>query len=137
LVNSTTWDMLKTSLTEGIGKGEGIPDLAARVEAVMGDRIRSTPETIARTEVIGAYNGGTLEAWKQSGVVTKKRWLATLDERTRETHTAAHGQVVPLDDDFEVGGFSGPCPGQMGDAGEDINCRCTMTAIVDVLDKEK
>jgi SPP1 gp7 family putative phage head morphogenesis protein len=101
----------------------------------MGERIRSTPETIARTEVIGAYNGGTWQAWRQSGVVTKKRWLAALDDRTRPTHVDAHDQVVGIDEDFSVGGFSGPCPGSMGDAGEDINCRCTMTAVLDISDK--
>jgi len=136
-VNATTYEALQKSLIEGIKAGEDIPTLAKRVEDVMGERIRSTPTTIARTEVIGAYNGGTLAGWKQSGVVTKKRWLAALDDRTRDTHVEAHDQVVGIDEDFSVGGFSGPCPGSMGDPGEDCNCRCTMTAVVDILDKKK
>ncbi len=133
-VNQTTWDNLKASLAEGINAGENISDLSARVETVMGDRIRSSGETIARTEVIGAMNGGTLEAWNQSGVVEKKAWLAALDDRTRETHLEAHtkyqGEPIPMDDDFEVGGGSGPAPGQIGLPEEDIQCRCTMTAVV-------
>ena len=129
-VNDTTWKQLKESLGAGIEGGEGIPKLQERVEQVMGDRIRSTPETIARTEVIGASNGGTLEAWKQSGVVKGKVWLAALDDRTRDSHREAHGQQVGIDEDFRVGGAAGPAPGQMGVAEEDINCRCTMTAVV-------
>jgi SPP1 gp7 family putative phage head morphogenesis protein len=127
-VNETTWERLKSSLHEGIGAGENIPQLEERVLSVMADRIKSTPETIARTEVIGAMNGGTLEAWRQSDVVKTKTWLAALDERTRETHMLAHGQIVALDEDFVVGTGRGPAPGQMGVAEEDINCRCSMKA---------
>ena len=98
----------------------------------MGDRIRSSAETIARTEIIGGANGGTLEAWIQSEVVKGKRWLATLDDRVRDTHAEAHGQEVAIDEDFVVGNASGPMPGQMGTPEEDINCRCTATAILDM-----
>ena len=130
-VNETTWRLLKESLAEGIEAGESIPELAERVITEMGDRIRSTPEVIARTEVIGASNGGTLESWKQSGVVAGKTWLAALDDRTRDTHVEAHGQTVAIDDDFEVGDGSGPAPGQIGLPEEDIQCRCTMNAVLD------
>lgn len=121
-VNETTWQQLKEALKEGVQAGESIPQLAERVEEVMAGRIRSSAETIARTEVIGASNGGALEAARQSGVVKRKVWLAALDERTRETHVAAHGQTVGLDEDFEVGGGRGPAPGQIGLPEEDINC---------------
>lgn len=131
-VNETTWVELKASLGEGIDAGEDIKQLGDRVEAVMADRIRSSKEVIARTETIGAANGGTLEAWKQTGVVTGKVWLAALDDRTRDTHVLAHGQTVGIDEDFEVGAGSGPAPGQIGLAEEDIQCRCSMTAVLDV-----
>lgn len=127
-VNQTTWDMLKASLGEGIEVGDGMDAMTERVEAVMGERIRSSAETIARTEVNGAANGGTLLAWKQSGVVEGKEWLAALDDRTRDDHVDAHGQVVGLDEDFDVGGARGPCPGSMGDPAQDCNCRCTIIA---------
>lgn len=129
-VNETTWQTLRDSLNAGIEDGETIRQLAERVEQVMGDRIRSSGETIARTEVIGASNGGTLEAWRQSEVVEGKSWLSALDERVRPTHVEAHGQTVGLDDDFQVGAGNGPAPGQIGLAEEDINCRCTLTAVV-------
>ena len=129
-VNDTTWKELKDSLAEGYRQGEGTDVLASRVESVMGTRIESDATTIARTETTTAYNTATRESWRQSGVVGAKVWLSALDDRTRETHIEAHGQTVGIDDWFEVGGALGMSPGQMGDAAEDINCRCSMTAVL-------
>jgi len=129
-VEATTWEQLKAAFVAH--PEAGIPELAEIVEQVMGDRIRSSAETIARTEVIGGANGGTLEAWLQSEVVRGKRWLSTLDDRTRDTHAEAHGQEVGIRDDFQVGGARGPMPGQMGAPEEDCNCRCTATAVLDM-----
>jgi HK97 family phage portal protein len=123
-INETTWDLLKTSLGEGLDAGEGIDVLAKRVEKIMAERIRSSAEVIARTETTAAANGGTMLSWQQSGVVRGKRWLAAKDSRTRKTHAAAHGQTVALDEDFRVGGASGPGPGMMSKASESVNCRC-------------
>jgi SPP1 gp7 family putative phage head morphogenesis protein len=130
-VNETTWQQLKESLSEGVEAGESVEELAERVEEVMDGRIESSAETIARTEVIGASNGGMLEAWQQSGVVKGKVWLAALDDRTRDSHVEAHGQEVGLYEEFVVGSARGMAPGQMGEPEEDINCRCTMTAVLE------
>lgn len=130
-VNDTTWDALRATLAEGIDAGEGIGQLAERVDSVMVDRIRSAKETIARTEVNTAANAGTQLSWEQSGVVTGKEWIAALDSRTRPEHASAHGQVVGLNENFVVGGASGPHPGAMGAASHDINCRCSMVAVLD------
>lgn len=130
-VNETTWEALKASLSEGMQAGETIEGLAQRVEEIMTER-RSSSETIARTEVIGAMNGGSLEGWSQSGVVVGKSWLAALDDLVRDTHRAAHGQVVGIDDNFSVGDGHGPHPGAIGIAAEDINCRCSMVPVLDV-----
>lgn len=140
-VNETTWAAVRATLNEGREAGDGIDDLAGRIEATMGDRITSSAETIARTETIGALNGGALQGAIASGVVSGKGWLATFDGRERETHAAAHtryqGSPIPLDVNFDVGGASGPSPGDLGDPGEDINCRCTMTFEVDESDGEE
>jgi HK97 family phage portal protein len=129
-VNETTWDRLKAELVEGIAAGEGTDALAARVRQVMGVRL-SDAERIARTETTGAFNGGTIESWRQSGVVKGKTWLSALDDRVRETHIAAHGQTVGLDEDFAVGDATGPGPGLMSTAAETVNCRCSLVAVLD------
>lgn len=130
-VNDTTWQALRSGLAQGIADGAGLSDLKAIVTTVMDGRIRSSAETIARTEVIGAFNGGSqltaLAIEADTGLRLVKTWITALDERVRDDHAAAHGQAVALTDDFSVGGASGPNPGDMGDAGQDINCRCVVT----------
>lgn len=128
-VTDTTWQRLRRQLAEGIEAGEGIPDLAARVERVMGDRIKSSAETIARTEVHGTFEQtGVLAiqtAADELGLTYTKEWVTALDERVRPDHEAAHGQTVGISEEYEVGGARGMAPGEMGDPAQDINCRCT------------
>ncbi|QDP67984.1 MAG: putative portal protein [Prokaryotic dsDNA virus sp.] len=98
---------------------------------------------IARTETVSAVNFGHLQSAKQSQVVTGKRWLAALDESTRETHEFAHRQERKLEQEFIVGGDSMLAPAQGSLPEENINCRCTMTDVLDfdtinqILDQEE
>ena len=135
-VNDTTWTQLKAALTEGLEAGEGTDLLAKRVKEVMQDRIRSSAETIARTETVSAFSAARTAGFEQSGVVEGEEWLAALDERTRETHIEAHGQVVALGQDFTVGGATGPGPGLIRKASESINCRCSTLAVLKPLGSE-
>jgi len=64
-----------------------------------------------------------VEAYKQSGVVPKKEWIATMDSRVRPSHAAADGQVVDIDKPFEVGGVLMNAPSQ-------INCRCAVSPVI-------
>jgi hypothetical protein len=94
------------------------------------DRTESTWQTrsqrIARTETTGAYNAGSLDAAYVEGQRVKV-WMATGDDRTRDTHLAASGQCVPVEDDFTVGGVPLAMPGDPSGPGhETIQCRCTM-----------
>jgi HK97 family phage portal protein len=134
-VNETTWNQLREGIADAINSGKTIPEIEELVQQVMGDRIRSSAETIARTETIGALNGGSLLGAKQSGVDSKKTWIAALDQRTRDSHIEAHTQYqespIPLDDDFMVGGGGGQAPGQIGLPEEDINCRCAIGWVFD------
>jgi len=98
--------------------------------------LRQRGETIARTETLKALNAGRQEALDQlienpnNDVRAKdvvRAWDSTGDARTRETHAAADGQVVPQGEAFTVGGYSMMYPGDssMGaPPGETVNCRC-------------
>ncbi|MBP2703512.1 hypothetical protein JOL79_06830 [Microbispora sp. RL4-1S] len=82
---------------------------------------------IARTETIGAYNGGAHEGALFRAEVLDlplaKRWLATLDTRVRRTHREANGQVVRLTDPFTVGAATLAFPGDpTGPPHEVIQC---------------
>jgi len=83
-------------------------------------------ETIARTETMRMSNAGAGALYKDWGV-HRKEWLATNDSRTRPSHSAANGQVVSIDQKFEVGGALLMQPGDpSGPPGETVNCRCTV-----------
>jgi SPP1 gp7 family putative phage head morphogenesis protein len=89
-------------------------------------------EMIARTETHGAANYGSQEAAKQTGLPLAREWLAAADDRTRETHREANGQVVGMDDTFRVGDSDLAFPGDPSGPGEEvINCRCAVGYIVD------
>lgn len=55
-----------------------------------------------------------------------KQWDCTLDGVTREEHAKLEGQIVELDEDFTVDGYSAPYPDAFGDPYMDCNCRCCM-----------
>lgn len=130
-VNETTLTRLKNALAEGVLAGESIPELKDRVKAIFYNRADSNSETIARTEVLSSNNAGTLYGYKQSGVVEQKEWLATLDGRTRDAHSAVNGEQVDVDEMFEVDGEELEYPGDPNGSAENIiNCRCTIVPIV-------
>ncbi len=129
-IDDTTREALRAELLEGLGAGEGIPQLADRVSKVFADAKGRRAETIARTETNSAASLGQQAAWEQSGVVKGKEWIAALDERTREAHRQADGQQVPLDSRFVVGGEQLEYPGDPNGSAENvINCRCTVAPI--------
>jgi len=135
-VSETAWANLKGKLTQAMNQGTSVDNLVQIVRDLP-DFAPGRAEMIARTEVIGAYNGGLEEGFRQSGNVVAKVWLATLDDRTRETHLELHETEVPIGSDFvSSSGAKGPAPGQMGEAGEDINCRCSLEAIVGVAEPD-
>jgi HK97 family phage portal protein len=131
-VDATTKDRLATTLAEGIQGGENMLQLSDRVKTVF-DATRARANAIAVTESGAAYNAGTLEAWTQTGgIVEKKVWLSSRDDRVRETHADADGQEVPLSGVFQVGDatLAFPGDGSSQDPGETVNCRCTIEAVL-------
>jgi len=114
--------------------GASIPDVTAQVEELFGDtsipKWKNRARTVARTEVVGAYNGGLHDAFamivaNDPDTEWVKRWLATEDARTRPDHVEADGQTVPFASPFIVGGFPMMYPHDPdGPPHEVINCRC-------------
>lgn len=129
-VNMTTRRQIADILVRGLEEGYTAHELSGRIADHL-DRIKDyRSDRIARTEVIGVNNKAVWEAYKQSGAVKKKQWIATLDERVRDTHEAAHRQVRGIDEYFLVGDSLLMFPGDVGGSPEEvINCRCTIKAI--------
>ena len=57
--------------------------------------------------------------------VPYKKWLSLHDDRVRESHSAADGQIQLADEPYTVGGalLMFPCD-PSGPVGETVNCRC-------------
>lgn len=128
-VTDTTYTALQDALAEGVSLGEGIPELSARVRHVFEVATQARSTTIARTEVISAFNGSAHLTATQlpSDVVGGQEWIATRDGRVRPEHAAADGQVVAMDAAFEVGGEALAYPGDpSGSAANTVQCRCTV-----------
>lgn len=127
-------------IEQGLRDAEGIPDITARINAILtatgSERWPSRARTVARTEVIGAVNAGVyraavLDAQDRGDVAPAKVWLSTVDDRTRPTHTTADKQRTLLTSPFKVGGADLLFPGDpRGPAHEVINCRCSLLPVV-------
>lgn len=132
------FDYVRVELDNGINAGEGIPELAARIDETLlrtnSERWTNRGVVVARTESISAYNGGTNDAFQvmseETGETFEKVWLATMDPRTRDTHFVADGQRVPFGGVFTVGGFPGLFPGDPDlPPQERIQCRCSFLVV--------
>jgi len=130
-VANTTRKRIANAVARGIGKEESSAQIARRIRDEVEPMSYSRARTIARTESHQSAMTGQQEAAEvtaeELGLTMKKEWMATIDDRTRESHSAADGQMVPLDDSFTVGGADLRYPGDPGGPAEEvINCRCVV-----------
>lgn len=115
---------LTRQLTQSIILGESITKMAKRIQDVTNKNYKSSV-TIARTEMTRVQNAGRLDSFKRGealGLKLKKKWISTIDSRTRVSHAKLMGETVDLDKPFSNGLMH---PGGVGKASEVINCRCT------------
>jgi SPP1 gp7 family putative phage head morphogenesis protein len=129
------WNRQKVSsaITQGILQGESIPNIGKRLRKVVGmDKTASIRN--ARTATTGAENAGRVDSYEEAeskGVELEKKWIATLDQRTRSEHRQLDGQTCLIHDKFEVDGEEIGYPGDPTAAGYLVyNCRCTLVAEV-------
>lgn len=119
------------AIAKGYVDGLSQDQIADKIREVLPDISKARARVIARTETHGAANYGSLQAAIATGLRMDKEWLAAGDERTRETHRAADGQIVGIEANFSVGSAFMAYPGDpSGPADEVIQCRCTMGFIV-------
>ena len=128
-INAVTGKLIRKVLEKARNEGVDIKTTRKNLMGISGFS-KERAERIARTETISAVNFGQLESAKQSEIVSGKRWLTAIDGSERETHADANGQVKNLDQEFEVGDDYMMAPGQGGLPEENINCRCTITEVL-------
>ena len=124
---STTHNQIFQAISKGMVEGLGVSAIAEDLRAISPSLSTLRANVISRTETHGAANFAGIETARQGGSLLQKEWIAAGDERTREEHGEADGDVVPLDGKFSVMGEQLDYPGDVnGSAGNIINCRCAL-----------
>ncbi len=125
-IEDSSRNAIRGILSEGIRDGRTYVQMAKEARGILGDSVRSM--RIVRTEVHTAREFASDESARMTGLDVVKRWLSSVDERTRATHITANGQKVKINEKFIVGSSLLDHPGDpSGSAKECINCRCTTT----------
>lgn len=123
---------IRAELSRGIASGSTWNEMALRIAKGMNSPFRKAYNNairIARTEGHRIQNEAALDGQheaKKKGADIVKQWDATLDSRTRPEHREADGQIMELDEPFDVGGEKMQAPGVGGSAKNVCNCRCCL-----------
>ncbi len=134
-----TWNArrVRNAVAQGIIQGESIDQIGARLTTDLSAQNANKMTMFARTAVTGAQNAGRIDRLHEAedmGIQVKKKWLATLDSRTRDAHADLDGQEVGVDEKFKVN-VNGKMmeidyPGDPLAPPELVyNCRCTLTYV--------
>lgn len=125
---------INQEITQGLMRGESFGKMAKRITDTLGGDA-SKAVKVAQTEGHRVHNAASYESVKEAdelGVEMVKVWVSTLDNRTRDAHQDLDGERIGVNDNFKSSaGGRGPVPGQMGNAADDINCRCTYVVEVE------
>lgn len=131
------WNRTKISNTvaQSIIQGDSLPEMTARIARETAHENDAAMARYAATAMTSAQNAGrmeTMERAKGMGIKVRKKWIATLDARTRDSHAELDGQVVDIDQPFITHNRDGSLaeimfPGDPQADGEQVwNCRCTL-----------
>ena len=124
---------VNSQILQGILQGESADKIKKRLMNVTTMNKESALRN-ARTAVTSAQNKGRFDAMQEAeddGVIIKKEWIATRDERTREDHRELDRVQSPLKYPFVNGIGEIMFPGDPNaDPANTYNCRCTMVEVV-------
>lgn len=122
---------INSAITQAILQGKAIPDVAKSLEKVT-DMDKRAAVRNARTAVTCAQNKARFDSYERAeelGIKMKKVWLATLDDRTRESHVDLDGEEVDINEKFSNGLMFPADPD--GEPAMVYNCRCRMITQID------
>lgn len=124
---------VRNAVAQGIIQGESVEEVGDRLTGELATSNATKMDMFARTAINGAQNAGRMDRLHEAeemGIEVRKKWLATLDQRTRDTHQALDGQEQPIDEPFVVDGMKIDYPGDPFAPPELVyNCRCTLTYV--------
>lgn len=129
----TYHEQIRGTIMNVLENGEPLQSAIDAIETMYqeqyGDANTPGAKRIAETEMCGAYNIASEDAYEEAGVEYHE-WLHSFAAaHPRETHIAAHGEVVKIGEPFSNGLMYPHDPA--ADAEETINCGCTTAPIID------
>jgi HK97 family phage portal protein len=138
-INATTVKRLRTSLAEGLEEGETLTELRGRIEGQYDSFDKHRALVIARTEAIWAWNAGAVEGYIQSGMVQKKQWVSSGDQRTCGFCSDMDGKIIGVEKAFWDKGDVMQINGSKLSFEYDTiehppihpQCRCTVVAVIE------
>lgn len=125
-INGTTARHIEQIIIDGLNNDTPVETVAQEIIDKFTQFSVGRAMLIARTEVQGASN---YAAWATYGqlAVPFKRWVAVLDDKTRDTHAEAHWQIQGIFDPFIIGAYEMMYPGDPAAPIREVaNCRCTI-----------
>lgn len=135
-LGAATVTRIRRSIAQGIIRGASMPAMMRDVRGAMGTTAADAMR-IVRTE---AHRARELGGWQTAqdatsqGVQIKRRWSASLDTKTRDSHASIDGEEVGPEERFSNGLMYPGDPA--GSAAEVINCRCSVDDIIEGLEPE-
>lgn len=132
-IAETTRENVNRIVGASYREGLSIPATAKAIRQGMTEASVKRSVLIARTEMVGAVNGGSLAATRivqdATGVKYEKQWLTAAGAKHPRHHryVGLNGQTTSLDGYFDVGGYELQYPGDSdGPPREVCNCRCAL-----------
>lgn len=129
------WNRQKftSAITQGILQGESIPRIVKRTESIFGANL-SAAVRAARTACTCAENAGRMDSYQRAsdlGIDMVQEWMATMDDRTRESHRVLDGVQVEVGEPWETENGPIAYPGDpAADPAETYNCFIGSTAAI-------
>lgn len=118
-------------IRQGIIQGKGVPEITDDLCTGLATSNYKKMRMFARTAIGSAEEAGRQKQMNdlaEMGVEVLKKWLATHDGKTRDTHREMDGEEVPYDQPFSNGLMFPKDP--TGAAEEIYNCRCVMRTVI-------
>lgn len=133
-ITKATERILSREIARGVTDGLTNYQIAKKIRDISPVFNKIRAKRIARTETHTASNKAMHEAVRSTQYKHTKRWVATIDDRTRGSnakdrynHIKANNQKRDLDELFDVSGEKLEYPGDPNaSAGNIINCRCVV-----------
>lgn len=132
-ISQTTQLDVMRIIRQSFEQGYSIPDTAKAIRAAMKESSPIRARLIARTELAGAVNGGSLAATQivqsATGDTYEKVWMTAPGAKypRHYDYEGLDGQATTLDGYFDVGGSDLQFPGDPAGPPEEVcNCRCAL-----------